>query len=219
MSNAASDRTAREIWGCLNKEITGVQLLWAAARHLFFSESSEGPASLLERAPLLSGLVQTALLESLLMRVARLMDPATSGRGQGEKPNLSLKRLVNGDARLSAYVAPVIELWNGSGLKDVRSQYLSHNDLVRSRTQSHTLSIPLGSADITALEVLVNALREMQRSVHKKITDASWLDGTLDVNASREVAGLISSLQAADVFFELLPEHDALQRAWHGRPS
>ena len=219
MTNAASDGAAGALWACLNKGITGVQLLWATAQRLFAPQGGEGPPSLLGQASLLGGLMQTAVMESLLLRVARLMDPATTGRGTGERQNLSLNRLAESNTSLTEDVAPVIALWEGSGLKLVRNKYLSHNDLARSGSKPHTLNIPLRTEDIAALEALSNALREMRRSVHRKLTGVSYLDSMLDVDMSREVEGFVSSLRAADVFFELLPEHEALQQAWHGRLS
>lgn len=93
MTTTPLQPTAIELWGVLKKEITGVQMLWEVVEHVYFEPQGKGFATLESDVPLLSRLAQTVLMESLLMRLSRLMDPANSDR-KGDKPNLSLKRLL-----------------------------------------------------------------------------------------------------------------------------
>ena len=82
---AAHEVTVDELWSLITKEITGIQVVWEVANSLYFQPHSEGWSRLGQDAPLLFGLTQTVYVESLLMRVARLMDPASSGKG-GHQP-------------------------------------------------------------------------------------------------------------------------------------
>ena len=78
-------------------------------------------------------------MESLLMRVSRLMEHDAIGK----YANLSLSQLVKSNTSLDGDEQAVLTVWNSSQLKWVRDKYLSHNDLDRSLTTAHTLNIPL----------------------------------------------------------------------------
>ena len=81
MSTQAAPSTP-DIWAVISKEITGIQLLWEAVEQMYFkAPPARGIAALESETPLLFRLMQTVLMESLLMRMSRLMDPAASGRG------------------------------------------------------------------------------------------------------------------------------------------
>ena len=213
MTNTTSP-SILELWSIVKKEITGIQLLWETANGLYFQPHGRGVAMLEQAMPTLFRLAQTVLMESLLMRVSRLMDPAYSGWSEGDKPNLSLKRLVATDHKISCDEEIDRKIWETSSLKTVRDKYLSHNDLGRASTAEHTLNIPLTTADIEALQALVNGLRELRRCVNLKLAEAAYLDEHLDLQVRRELGGLGRLLLGGGLFFELLPDHEVLQRAW-----
>lgn len=208
-----STQTA-SIWAVIRKEITGIQLLWRAVDLMYFqAPRSHSAASLEVSAPFLYRLVQTAFMESLLMRMSRLMDPATSGKGAGGQHNLSLARLIEFEATLTKEVDSLRQLWDASGLRSVRNKYMSHNDLERSTEQDHTISVPLTSPDIEVMRTLTSKLREFRRSAHHQLNGTAYLDRTVSTRVDRDVDGLHRVLTAGRCYYDLLPEHPWLQAA------
>jgi hypothetical protein len=201
--------TSAELWTVIKKEITGIHLLWETVNGLYFQPQGKEWKALQADAPLLIHLTQTALMESLLMRVSRLLDPAATGK----MTNLSLKQLVVADADLGADEAAIRAIWDDSGLVDVRNKYLSHNDLNRSITVDHILNIPLESEDIEALRQLAEGLRTLRRNVNPKLGGGAYVDQGLDVQSRHGVEVLGKSLLGGRLFFDLLPDHPALQQA------
>ena len=201
--------TAIEIWTVLKKEITGIQLLWETVNNLYFQSTGKEWRALGADAPLLVHMTQTAMMESLLMRVSRLLDPAATGK----QTNLSLKQLVAAAPGTDADEKAIRAIWDGSGLADVRNKYLSHNDLNRSMTVEHTLNIPLEPKDIEALRQLADGLRVLRRDVNFKLGLGACVDQGLDVESRGCVDLLGKSLLGGRLFFELLPDHPALQQA------
>lgn len=201
--------TSDELWTVITKEITGMQLLWEAVNGLYFQPQGKEWRALQADAPLLIHLMQTALMESLLMRVSRMMDPAEKGKLK----NLSLEQLVAADANIDADEKLIRTIWDGSGLKIVRDKYLSHNDLKRSFSADHTLNIPLKPADIEALRQLMDGLRTLRRNVSPKLGGGAYVDQGLDVQCRHAVEVLGKSLLGGKLFFDLLPDHPALQQA------
>jgi hypothetical protein len=201
--------TAAELWIVIKKEITGIQLLWETVNGLYFQPMGKDWRALQADTPMLFHLTQTALMESLLMRVSRLMDPAATGK----MSNLSLKQLVTAEARIDADEVAIRAVWDGSGLKTVRDKYLSHNDLNRSLNSDHTLNIPLESADIEALRQLAEGLRTLRRNVNPKLGAGAYVDQGLDAQSQHDIGLLGKSLLGGRLFFDLLPEHSALQQA------
>ena len=106
-TNATNPATI-ELWTVLKKEITGIQLLWETVNGLYFQPQGKEWQLLMADAPLLVHLMQTGLMESLLMRVSRMMDPATTGK----LTNLSLKQLVNADASIEADEKTLRAIWD-----------------------------------------------------------------------------------------------------------
>ncbi len=187
ISGTSTEPTVAELWDIIKKEITGIQLLWETANGLYFQPQGKGMAVLKNDTPLVFSLMQTALMESLLMRVSRLMDPDVTGNGKGQKDNLSLKRLVKLAKDVGSDEEVVSKLWDSSALKNVRDKYLSHNDLNRSLAENHTLNIPLQSVDIEALKALVKGLRELRVNINRKLLQLDYLDKSLDLHIQREL--------------------------------
>jgi len=201
--------TSAELWTVIKKEITGIQVLWEAVNGLYFQPQGKEWQALATHAPLLVHLTQTAMMESLLMRVSRLMDPAVTGNFT----NLSLARLMKADSNIGTDESAIRAIWNGSRLKALRDKYLGHNDLSRSMAVDHTLNIPLGSADIEALRQLAEGLRTLRRDVNLKLGGGAYGDQSLDLHVKREVGVLGKTLLGGKHFFALLPEHPVLQEA------
>lgn len=215
MTTDLIDWTAGELWIVLKKEITGIQALWETVEGMYLNPQGYALSALKEDTPLVSRLIQTALMESILVRMSRLMDPANSGRKEGDRPNLSLQRLVALEPGITDSEIVVRSLWNGSNLKIVRDKYLSHNDLTRSMDKPDSLNIPLEIADIEALRTIVAALRTFRRNVHLKLSSGTpYLDESLSLEIKRDVDVLNRSMLGGRLLFQLLPNHQVLQQAW-----
>lgn len=215
MTSDQTHEAAADLWASLDKEITGVQVLWETVERSFFQTKCQSLATLVQDIPLLYRLTQTAQLESLLMRASRLMDPVASGRGHGARNNVSLNRLKDIRDDVAADVTTVRLVWDRSNLRNVRDKYLSHNDLARSQTEPHTLSIPLDEADVAAIRELVAAMREFRRKTHNRLNPGmTYLDDSLNLQVRREIDVLSRVLQGGELFFKLLPEHESLQAVW-----
>ena len=198
------------MWAVISKEITGIQLLWETVEGMYLkTPPTQGIAALESETPLLFQLMQTAMMESLLMRMARLMDPEATGSNH----NVSLAKLTSIAPELDSQMSAVRRVWDTSNLKSVRNKYLSHNDLRRSQTEAHTLNIPLSNGDVEAMRGMSAALRGALCVVHRAITNASYLDETLSLRVHRELEVLNRSLVAANWFYTLLPDHTCLQDA------
>lgn len=202
--------TAAELWTVIKKEITGIQLLWETVNGLYFQPSSKAWRALQADTPLLVQLTQTAMMESLLMRVSRLMNPAATGK----LTNLSLKQLVNAAPHIGTEEMAILAVWESSGLVEVRNKYLSHNDLSRSMVTDHTLNIPLESADIEALRQLAEGLRTLRRNVNPKLGAGAYVDQALDLQVKREIEVLEKTLRGGGLCFDLLPDQPELQQAF-----
>ncbi|QTX21570.1 hypothetical protein [Comamonas aquatica] len=207
--------SASAILDVINKEITGIQLLWEAVNGMYFRAASRpGIEALADDVPALYRLMQTAMMESLLIRIARLMDPSVSGRGEGHKPNLSLARLVEQQESLKGICDGLKAQWSTSALESVRNKYLSHNDLGRSQSEEHTLNIPLTGDDVVTVENMVVALREFRVAANREILQSTHLDAGLIQQIARECETINDSLRAGNVLFNLLSDHAFLQKAW-----
>ena len=194
--------SAAELWVVIKKEITGIQLLWEMVDGLYFQQQGKEWQALGNDTPLLIHWTQTALMESLLMRVFRLLDqPKTLGH-----TNLSLKQLVIADASIASDELAIRTIWERSGLKDVRNTYLSHNGLHRAFTEEHTLNIPLEPADIEALRLLVEGLRKLRRNVNPKLGAGPYVDQIEDLKIQNEIEILGRVLAGGNQFFKELPD-------------
>lgn len=210
-------------WSRIKQEITGIQLLWEAVEQMYLKQPlHNGVEHLAADTPLLYRLIHTAMMESLLMRMSRLMDPAATGNHQ----NLSLARLAekmfercncggnqSESEKAKSLDGELRKQWDDSGLKIIRDKYLSHNDLARSIVGEHKLTIPLSSEDVEVMQTLATALREFRRAVGQEILGVSYLDESVSLQVCREIGVLNRSLLAGECFYKLLPDHVFLQDA------
>lgn len=106
-----------------------------------------------ETAPGFFSLVQSALLEALFIRLARLMD-STNSSGNASKQNLSFKRLFLGNNYPNAAkkFKLAINDWEGNkSLLTYRNKIFAHNDLEIARGTTPQVSIKLQAQDVTNL--------------------------------------------------------------------
>jgi hypothetical protein len=204
--------SASDLWVVLEKEITGILLQWIAIDELCVKLPGNGLKTLRSDVPQLYGMMQSAFMESLLMRVSRLMDPDRTGKST----NLSLEQLVSRDACISEDEKSIRTVWNASGLKTVRDKYLGHNDLNRLMTEDHLLTIPLTEENISELGKLVEGLRNFRRRVNLKLIDADCVDQKTETMIRVQIEWLNNSLLGGKVFFDLLKscDYEHIQQAW-----
>jgi len=203
MATPSPSTDVHQLWDILTNEINGIQLIWGTLERLY-SMQGQGLATLARNVPLFHGLMQTALVKSLLMRISRLMDDSTSGKSK----NASLKLLAEVDNNVTSDISQVFEIWHSSNLNNVRNKYFAHNDLGRSLNESHRVNVPLDEMDIAAIKRLVAALRDFRQKVHRKLRNRPYLDDVLDKEIECEIKVLDRCLMEGELFFKLLPEHE-----------
>ena len=113
-----------------------------------------------ETPPGFFSLVQSALLDAILIRLTRLMD-APGSSGNASKLNLSFKRLFLGNNYPNA--AKKFELvkndWEGNkSLLTYRNKIFAHNDLEIARGTTPQVSTKLQAQDVTNLRQLFTKL-------------------------------------------------------------
>lgn len=196
---AAQQQMGDEIlWPRIKQELAGIQLMWGSLDGLFFSANDKPGLSWLHaEVALLSGLMQTSMMESLLMRIARLMDPAASGKGHRGGENLSLRALAKAHPSLIDQVKTLTSIWDDSNLKRLRDKYLSHNDLQRSHFEQPTINMPMTAADVAGLSGLVDSLLEFRKAANHVTVGAAYLDGALTLHLDRQVDTLDRMLTIA----------------------
>lgn len=182
MSPSHVEPEVRDQWILVRKEILGLQLLYRMLRGLYW----DAPRPMYEHRadfPLVGRGIQTALAESVLVRLARLMDRAsTTGRG-----NLSLERIGQGLPAVAQAIEALCAKWSGSTLSDLRNRYLSHNDLALMTSVEHTLNIPLGEDDLYTLDELINELLVLRQLVNAELRMPVYLDASVELQVRHEV--------------------------------
>lgn len=116
-----------------------IYLLWAQIntyQQLYIVESEKRHKLLQDTAPGFFLIVQMSLLESILMRISRLIDPAKSCRDE----NSSFKNLsdcLDQGGSVKKELQNIFDDWKDGGrfssLRDLRNKVLSHNDFQLNR--------------------------------------------------------------------------------------
>jgi hypothetical protein len=210
MSNPdkAEDQGTHQIWSMLKMEIAGIQLLWEVIEGLT-SDNLHSQKIMAENAPCFWGLTTAIYLESLISRVSRLMDPPATGSHK----NISLARLATLDKNFEAEVLRFRSDWESSALDELRNKLLAHNDYDRFTTSSHTVNLPITSEDLASLGAFVNRLLSLRNSINKSLGGASVLNAPVaPLDCKPET--VFRLLSAGNLFFNLLPENEQLQRAY-----
>ena len=186
-----------------------------------FEHSDPKRVQLLEKtAPTFFALVQSSLIECVLIRLARLMDPQESGN----KQNLSFSRFFclcaesQDFAEINAQFAVLCRDWNGAKfqpLKEHRNKVQAHNDLPTIKGTHPSVSTKMTVDD-------VRFLRELFCSLWKVLATAnSILNGTALVEPQPWPLGIFSYLSAGgylEKHFENHPEliEDYCKFEFHG---
>jgi hypothetical protein len=196
---AALEQMGDEVlWPRIKQELAGIQLMWTSLDGLFFRANDKPGLSWLHvEVTLLSGLMQSSMMESLLLRIARLMDPPAAGKGNRGAENLSLRALAEAHPSLTDQVNTLKGKWEESDLKRLRDKYLSHNDLKRAQSEQHTINMPMTAADIAGVSSLVDGLMEFRKTANHVIVGAAYLDGSLTLSLDRQLDTLDRMLTIA----------------------
>lgn len=203
---------AANLWELIKKEITGIQLLWETMSGLYLDDGSDQWRVIDESAPVFFRLTLSAYMESLLTRISRLMDPARDGK---DRENLTLARIATLVPACAPSVTKLRGSWSDSSLVPLRNKYLSHNDLTRIQSEPHALNMLLSGEDIARIRDLVSGLVDLRAAINMQLGLGPSLDAAIRKRAEFERRVLCRTLAGSRLFFELLPESDVLQHAWH----
>ena len=201
-----------EILQALKQEMTAVWTYLYAYVGLF-EHTDPRRMKLLEKAdPSFFALVQSALIECVLIRLARLMDPKESGRNNTNQ-NLSFRRLFcpcsdqSDLAEASADFAAVCRDWNGAKfqpLKEHRDKVQAHNDVPTIQGAP-----PMVSTKMTVENVRL--LRELFCRLWKILAAAnSILKGSALVEPQPWPLGIFSYLSAGAYLEKILANPSSL---------
>lgn len=164
-----------EVLDALKQEMTAAWAYLHAYAELFEHPDPRRMKLLEETAPGFFALIQTALIECVLIRLARLMDPQESGRNKMNK-NLSFQRLFcpcsipPGLAEASAQFAEVCRDWNGAKFQSLmahRNKVQAHNDLPTINGATPLVSTKMNVADIQLLKELFRHLWGVLKTAHR----------------------------------------------------
>jgi|JI10StandDraft_1071094.scaffolds.fasta_scaffold342414_2 hypothetical protein len=182
-------------------------------RAVFLLEQDKRNELVKDSAPGFFALHQMAMVESILMRVSRLMDPEKSV-GQD---NASFKRLVQFspfNTHAKDWTA-IHEEWNDGGkfgrVRHLRNKFLAHNDLTLWKCRPPGQSwIPISPDDFQCLIDLAKALWALLRKVYR----AEWKSDLLppDGVQGEHPTKILRCLAGARFLSELVNE-DGLQAA------
>ena len=208
----AEGQGTHQIWSMLKKEISGIQLLWEIIEELT-SDNLHSQKIMAENAPCFWGLTTAIYLESLISRLSRLMDPQTTRSHK----NISFARLTSChqylDKKIGAEISKFQDEWKSSVLDVLRNKLLAHNDYDRFTTSNHTVNLPITSEDLASLGAFVKRLLTLRNSINTSLGGASVLNvplAPLDCKPDT----VFRLLNAGNLFFNLLPENEQLQRAY-----
>jgi hypothetical protein len=120
----------------LMNELVGIHARWALQRRVFDFE--ERRTELLNRvSATFFGYAQSAMYLDVILALCRYTDPAESGKKIGDRPNLTLDRLVKAvradDAtfggKLETGKWDAVKEWRDDFFGEIRSKRIAHNDL------------------------------------------------------------------------------------------
>jgi hypothetical protein len=150
------------LFGALERHVVGVHKIWYTFEHLY--ERDENRALLNDFAPEFFRQMEYILVENLILRIARLLDPATSAKHK----NCSLARLREDLASVIDFNARVllgIVLHRTKTLAvpllDLRHKVIAHSEYTRAVAPGDLL-FPLRSDDVDAI---LAGLRDFMNTV------------------------------------------------------
>jgi AbiU2 len=185
----------------LFQEVSWLHARWNVYCQLFVS--NEQTVDLLNRsAPGFFYICQTVLIDSVLLGISRLTDPAESRNGKGKQLNLSLKRLaatvdsadyptLRNDIDKAVLAAEAYF----SFARALRHKLIAHNDLLVHQQKP----VPLPTkADRQKIETALQTIRDIMNLVEERITDSTT--GYSMVALPGDGEALIACLQDAESY-------------------
>lgn len=156
------------IYYALWQEITAINHVWAEYVVLFGTRETR--VSLLnEAAPSFFRTVQDALLESVILHLARLTDPA----GRGDRATLTVQQLplLIDDQALAARVKSLVEttLQKASFCRDLRNRRLAHTDLALATDKA---ARPLDFASRDQLNIAIKSMGDLMNEVRQHFEES-----------------------------------------------
>jgi hypothetical protein len=170
--------SSSELLEMIKREMALLSVQLDSYQALYLLEQGSRRNLMDDTAPGFFAVVQVSMVESILMRVARLMDPLKSS-GQS---NASFSSLFSDDAHRS--VEPewqgVLNEWKDDGrfgaVRRLRNKHLGHNDLgVWEAKRQGEAWIPITADEFDAVTSLSQALWALLRSVRRKAHEADLL--------------------------------------------
>ena len=217
-----SDDKALKLLNHIGNEL---KLLWwqmEAWQELFDIEQQKRQALIQTTAPGFFSIVQVTLAESILLRIARLMDPPKSA-GQENSTIRNLGETLSGDSQdsLPSDIRSLTEEWSKKDsqtkdeqgkyarLKVLRNKWLAHNDWLQRRDQSsNSLWIPLTHDDFSLAQGLAGSLWSIYRKASRIVRGTDVVEpqhSCLDNRASMVLKRLCES-QYLDCLLDGMPD-------------
>lgn len=208
-----------------------LKLLWwqmEAWQELFDVEQEKRQALIQATAPGFFSIVQATLAESILLRIARLMDPPKSV-GQDNSTIRSLREALSGGSHdsLRSDIQSLTDEWSKKDpqtkleegkyarLKVLRNKWLAHNDWSQRLDQpSDSLWIPLTHDDFALAQGLAGSLWSIYRKTSRLLRGTDVVEpqhSCLDNRASTLLKRLCES-QYLDCLLDGMPDDARLHK-------
>lgn len=171
-----------DILDILKREVALLSVQLDSYQALFLLEQDKRKRLIEDTAPGFFALTQISMVESILMRVARLMDPEFTGKCSSAKRNASIRSLMHADANgsIKEKCVGLVESWDLGGpfhrIQELRNKYLGHNDLALwfGRPAGDSW-IPISTEDFDALVELARKLWSLLRDIHQVVNGSELL--------------------------------------------
>jgi len=171
----------------LQNEMVGVWTYLINYVELFGHEDAKRIRLIHETAPGFFTVVQASLAESMMMKLARLMDPSES-RGSKQNKNMSFEQYFElGDGRLkhafACFCAVKFEWkqWKYKPLNQYRNKLGAHNNLKSIQEYPLNVLTRLTEQHLSLLRELFQELWGVVAQIHKIIFNASLIEPCIQV--------------------------------------
>lgn len=170
--------SSHELLEIIKREMALLSVQLDSYQAMYLLEQDSRRRLIDDTAPGFFAVVQVSMVESILMRVARLMDPPkSSGQSNG-----SFSRLLSDDTHrsLEPEWQEVLNEWKDDGrfgaVRRLRNKHLGHNDLgVWEAKRQGEVWIPITAGEFDAVASLAKALWALLRSVHREALGSDLL--------------------------------------------
>lgn len=205
-----------EVFTELSNQLAWQFWRWSQFEKLFGSEEARVTV-LNSTAPMFFGIAQDLLWMDTLLGVSRLAGPAATGRGKGEKQNLSICRIpvLLTDATLRADVSKLIaDVVRDSGFAmDWRNRHIAHRDLDLSLGRPASALPPASRLAVnTALDGIADVLNRL--SLHYFDSTTGYRSSPLNADAEDLLFYLRAGLKRETLRQELLEKGKYRPEDW-----